>query len=299
VSETTMKNAEFYVGCPIWANKGWVNSLYPEGTKPADYLRLYAQQLTTVEGNTTFYAVPSEATVQRWAEETPDTFRFCPKLPRAISHAGALMAHLEEARQFLAVMSRLGSRLGPLFLQLPPTYSPAMIGDLREFLENWPAETQLAVEVRHLAWFDAPHHETLQALLASHRMARVVIDTRPIRSLEGDRILQGSVYNRMLQARERKPNLPIVSEPTGPFTFLRYIGHPNIEQNARYQDEWAAHQAGWLREGRDVYVFCHCPDELMDPQLCRELHERVAARAPVAPLPQIKLDAAVKQERLF
>jgi uncharacterized protein YecE (DUF72 family) len=283
---------EFYVGCPIWANKSWVNSFYPKGTKPSDYLRVYAQQLTAVEGNTTFYAVPAPATLQRWVEETPETFRFCPKLPRSISHAGNLMLHLEEARQFFEVMSQLGKRLGPLFLQLPPRYSPAMIDDLREFLTNWPTETQLAVEVRHPAWFDAPHHETLQALLSSRRMARVVVDTRPIRSLDGERILQGSAYERLLQARERKPNLTIVSEPTGPFTFLRYIGHPSIE-------EWAAHLAEWLQKGLDAYVFCHCPDESIDPQLCSELHQRVSARVAVPPLPRINSNSHPSQARLF
>ena len=290
---------EFYVGCPIWANKSWVNSLYPKGTKPSDFLRVYAQQLTTVEGNTTFYAVPAPATVQHWAEETPETFRFCPKLPRTISHAGRLMEHREEAMQFLEVMSGLGSRLGPLFLQLPPRYSPAMMDDLGEFLRNWPSEMQLAVEVRHPAWFDAPHHEGLQAMLSGYRMARVVIDTRPIRTLDGEQILQGSVYERMLQARERKPSLPVIFEPTGPFTFLRYIGHPNMEHNAPFLEEWAAHLSEWLEKGLDSYVFCHCPDERIDPQLCRDLHRRVSERISIAPLPKINTDALPRQERLF
>jgi len=289
----------FYVGCPIWANKDWVGDLYPAGTKPSDYLRVYARQLTTVEGNTTFYAVPARATVQHWVEETPETFRFCPKLPRTISHAGKLMDHREEAAQFLAVMSQLGTRLGPLFLQLPPRYSPAMIADLGEFLASWPAQAQLAVEVRHPDWFDAPHHAALQALLASHQMARVNIDTRPIRELDGDKILQSSVYERLLQAREQKPNLPSVLEPTASFTFLRYIGHPQPEHNAPFLDEWADHLAEWLRAGLDTYVFCHCPDERLDPQLCRELHQRVSARVPIPPLPQGEGGSIARQERLF
>jgi uncharacterized protein YecE (DUF72 family) len=290
---------DLYVGCPIWAYKGWVDSFYPKGTKPSDYLRIYARQLPTVEGNTTFYAVPAQATLQHWVEETPPTFRFCPKLPRTISHAGKLMDHLDEAKQFFAVMSQLGDRLGPLFLQLPPSYSPVLIEDLREFLASWPAHSSLAVEVRHTAWFDAPNHTALQALLASHQMARVNIDTRPIRDLKGDKVLQRSVYERLLQARAQKPNLPIVSEPTAPFTFLRYIGHPQIEHNAPFLDEWAGHLAEWIQEGRDAYVFCHCPDERMDPQLCRELHQRVAAKAPVTPLPQGEPDSRPKQARLF
>jgi uncharacterized protein YecE (DUF72 family) len=290
---------KLYIGCPIWANKSWVNSLYPKGTKASDYLRVYAQQLTTVEGNTTFYAVPSPATVQHWAEETPETFRFCPKVPRTISHAGKLMEHQESAHQFIDVMSLLGKRLGPIFLQLPPSYSPAMSDDLDEFLEKWPAEVQLAVEVRHLAWFDAPHHEALQAMLASRQMGRVVIDTRPIRSLDGEQILQETVYERMLQARERKPNLPIFPEPSGPFTFLRYIGHPEIDKNTAFLEEWAGHLATWLSNGLDSYVFCHCPDERIDPELCRGLHRRVSLKAAIAPLPQIKTDRSPGQAQLF
>jgi uncharacterized protein YecE (DUF72 family) len=288
-----------YIGCPIWSYKGWVGSFYPDGTKPSDYLQVYARQLTSVEGNTTFYAVPAPDTVQRWVKETPPTFRFCPKLPRTISHAGKVMDHTAEASQFLEAMGPLGERLGPFFLQLPPTYSPAMLEGLRAFLDWWPAPMQLAVEVRHLAWFEAAQHTTLQALLASHRMARVTIDTRPIRSLRGDSILKGSVYERLLQARERKPNLPILFEPTAPFTFLRYIGHPQLEQNEPFLEEWAGHLAEWLQEGQDVYVFCHCPDESLDPQLCRELHQRVAARAPVAPLPQLEADSGPRQASLF
>ncbi|MGW8250828.1 MAG: DUF72 domain-containing protein, partial [Anaerolineales bacterium] len=90
-----------YVGCPIWAYKGWVGTFYPESTKPAGYLREYSSRLTTVEGNTTFYAVPSHKTIQGWVAEMPETFRFCPKLPRTISHTGKLEEHIEQADDFI------------------------------------------------------------------------------------------------------------------------------------------------------------------------------------------------------
>jgi uncharacterized protein YecE (DUF72 family) len=274
-----------YVGCPIWSFKGWVGNFYPEGTKPAEFLREYARRLTTVEGNTTFYAVPAPKTLQRWVDETPETFRLCPKLPRTISHAGKLVEHLEEAKQFREVMSQLGTRLGPMFLQLPPNYSPALLEDLQMFLEGWSPGVQLAVEVRHTGWFDSPHHEALNALLSEHEKARVIVDTRPIRSLRGDSILRGSVYKRLLEARERKPHLPILQERTAAFVFLRYIGHPQMEENEPFLTEWASYLAGWIQEEVDVYVFCHCPDERLDPWLCRELHQRVAAIVPIPPLP--------------
>lgn len=289
-----------YIGCPIWAYKGWVGSFFPEKTKPADFLREYSRRLTTVEGNTTFYAVPSQATIQQWAAETPESFRFCPKLPRTISHAGKLADHIEEASLFREFMGGLGSRLGPMFLQLPPRYPPAWLEDLRAFLASWPRELKLAVEVRHTDWFETPHRERLNDLLAGFDMARVVIDTRPIRSLAGEKILEGSVYQRLLEARQRKPHLPILPERTASFTFLRYIGHPDMGLNAPFLDEWASQTASWLQEGTEAYVFCHCPDERLDPWLCRQLHQQVSKRVPLMPLPWDEADAsATWQGRLF
>lgn len=289
-----------YLGCPIWSNKDWVGSLFPAGTKQSDFLREYAARLNTVEGNTTFYAVPAAKTLQRWVEETPDRFRFCPKLPRTISHAGPLQNHLAEAEGFIQVMSQLENRLGPMFLQLPPRYSPELFEDLRAFLDFWPHQIPLAVEVRHLDWFSSPERENLNALLLEHQKARVVIDTRPIRDLSGDRILEGSVYKRMLEARERKPDLPIPTQREVLFTFLRYIGHPSLERNQPYIEEWAHHLAASLEAGKDAYIFCHCPDERLDPWLCREFHQRVSEHVSIPPLPWDEYDDTIaRQPRLF
>jgi uncharacterized protein YecE (DUF72 family) len=301
----------FYTGSAVWAYSGWVGSFFPKGTKQADYLREYARRLTTAEGNTTFYARPSPETVSRWREDTPRGFRFCPKLPRSVSHAGLLMPHRAEARAFIDLMRGLGTRLGPLFLQLPPRYSPKLINDLRSFLAAWPRDTQCAVEVRHLDWFTAPHHEALNALLREHDMARVLIDTRPIRDLPESVIEQGQVKVRMDQARERKPDVPLLPERTASFAFVRYIGHPQIDLNAPLLDEWADRFADWLAqpcEGsetfarvNEVYAFCHCPDETVSPQICRELHRRVAARVDIDPLPWDSAadETKLEQGRLF
>jgi uncharacterized protein YecE (DUF72 family) len=188
-----------------------------------------------------------------------------------------------------------------MFLQLPPRYPPALLDDLQAFLQAWPAEVPLAVEVRHMGWFGSPHHETLNELLSRHRMARVVIDTRPIRSLQGEKILAGSVYQRLLEARQRKPNVPVMPEPTASFVFLRYIGHPQPETNEPFLDEWANYLVDWLGKGEtEAYVFCHCPDERLDPWLCRQFHQKVADRLPIPPLPWDDVGTeTTKQERLF
>jgi len=290
----------FHIGCPIWSFKGWVGNFYPQGTKPADFLREYTRRLTTVEGNTTFYAVPPKKTLEAWAAEMPEGFHFCPKLPRAVSHEGTLAGHIEDALSFVEVMDQLGTRLGPMFLQLPPRYSPGQFDDLKAFLDAWPARRFLAVEVRHLAWFDPPHHEALNDLLARHNMARVVIDTRPIRDLKGDAVLRGSAYESLLEARDQKPDLPVIPERTADFAFVRYIGHPQAAFNTALLAEWAEYLVSELRQGTNIYFFCHSPDNLIAPYLCRDLYQRVAAHVPLPPLPWDDADAdRFEQGRLF
>jgi uncharacterized protein YecE (DUF72 family) len=276
---------QLYLGCPIWSFKGWVGNFYPAGTKPSDFLHEYARRLTTIEGNTTFYAVPAPRTVQTWTEQTPETFRFCAKIPKAISHEGKLTSQIDRAQEFVNVLRPLGSRLGPMFLQLPPKYSPHLIGDLAQFLDAFPRDVRLGVEVRHLDWFDSPHRDLLNQLLSSHNMARVVIDTRPIRDLAGDEILEGSAYESLLGARERKPDVPVFLERTTDFVFLRFIGHPELSQNFAFIDEWVDYLIPEMKAGATAFIICHSPENLTAPNICREFHKRLSEKISVLPLP--------------
>ena len=283
----------FYIGCPIWGYKGWIGSLFPEHTQAGEFLTLYSQKLTTVEGNTTFYATPSQETIARWVQETPETFHFCPKISRSISHSLNLDACKEESLAFIARMKGLGSRLGPMFLQLPPTFGPAHLPQLERYLAFWPTDVRLAVEVRHPQWYEEAHAQTLNNLLAHYHMARVIMDTRPIRT--------GSTKEqKMLQTRERKPDLPLqIATPTD-FVFVRYIGHPRLEVNLPFLDSWATQIEQWLKQGLTIYMFCHCPFEEFDPLLCTELYRRVSTLTTLPPLPlEMSRVSTIEQGHLF
>jgi uncharacterized protein YecE (DUF72 family) len=244
--------------------------------------------------------VPAQKTLEGWLEEMPETFRFCPKVPKAISHEGKLLDNLERAHGFIDLMRQLGTRLGPMFLQLPPRYSPKLLGDLQAFLAQWPGDVRLAVEVRHLDWFDAPHDDVLNQLLTQHNMARVTIDTRPIRDLSGEDILAGSVYQSLLEARERKPDVPVIPQRTSDIIFVRYIGHPEIDVNSPYLMEWGDYFISQLRDGADVYMFCHSPNNFAAPYLCRKLCTQVEKEVPISPLPWNELaDEDYEQGQLF
>ena len=212
------------MGCAVWAFKDWVGNFYPEKSQPTNFLRLYGERMLSVEGNTTFYSVPSAEMVQRWVENTPPEFRFCPKLPRAVTHEGPLMAHLPAALSFLDLMQGLGDRLGPIMIQLPPRYSPAAFNDLTAFLTAWPRQAApISVEVRHLDWFGGDPALRLTDLLTRLGVGRVLLDSRTMyaRETEGD-------IDPQLHSNRRKPNVPLKPEVTADFAIVRYISHPQL-----------------------------------------------------------------------
>lgn len=287
--------ADFRIGCAVWAYKDWLGDFYPHGSRATNFLRLYGERMTCVEGNTTFYSIPSPEVVQRWATNTPDTFRFCPKLPRTVTHEGSLMPQLGSALDFLKLMQGLGPRLGPIFAQLPPRYSPASFTDLEKFLASWPhSDSPLAVEVRHLDWFKPPVSERLDSLLTHLRVGQVLLDTRPIYTWSNP------VDDPQLRSERKKPRVPLRPAATAPFVLVRYISHPELDRNRDFLAEWVDHVGHWLSEGLSVFFFVHCPDEAKSPAIARYFQEQLEkAGADVPPLPWSFIQAPPKQLGLF
>src|SRR5437764_1133257 len=283
-----------YIGSPLWGYKEWVGNFMPAQTPASDFLRLYSRRLTAVQRNTVFYALPSAETIARWKQETPATFRICPKVSRSISHMASLETSQQETCRLIERMRGLGSRLGPMFLQLPPAFGPAHLPQLEAFLNSWPSEVRLAVEVRHPDFYGEQQAVILNSLLSQHQVARVMMDTRPIR-------IGSATEQQVLQARERKPNLPLQIARTTDFIFLRYIGHPRMEVNDPFLDTWAQQIGQWLKQGITVYVFCHCPFEKHSPEICAALYQRVSTLVPLPPITsqQEPNDPDIQQQRLF
>lgn len=282
----------FFIGCAVWSYKGWVGELYPQGTRPLDFLHLYSRRFTTVEGNTTFYAVPNQETVKRWADQTPPEFKFCLKLPRNITHNGSLKPYINEALKFAEIMRPLGTRIAPMFAQLPPSYAPSSLNDLTAFIEAW-QQTQLplAVEVRHRDWFKQPSADKLTNLLQKFGVGKVILDSRPIYTGEED---------PQLGSERRKPRLPVNFNVTAPFTLIRFISHPNLSINQPFMEEWVTHIKQWLQSGMQIYFFVHCPQEGKSPWAARHFQNLLEQRGiGVSPLPWNLLNNSPKQLSLW
>jgi len=269
-------------------------NFFPAKTPARDFLTVYSRRLNTVEGNTTFYAIPALETVDRWRAATPPGFKFCLKFPKIISHIRQLREAQAETQSFLAVLERLGDRCGPSFLQLPPKFGAPQLGALTAYLDSLPRDFRYAVEVRHPDFFAGPAEVALEEALRQRGVARVLFDVRGLRGAVPD-------DEAVIAAQQRKPDVPVRFTQTAPFVFVRFIADPDLSENAPLLDDWAKRVAGWLAADEDVFFFLHSPDDVQAPRLARDFHARVAAHYPLSPLPPWgdEAEASVEQPSLF
>ena len=269
----------YHLGCPVWACDHWRGTLFESNAPRRTYLTRYASAFDTVEGNSTFYGLPSTSTVHRWAESVAPGFRFALKFPRAISHDRRLIRAERETAEFLELLEILAAhdRLGPSFLQLPPDFAADWFEALESYLRALPVSFPFAVEVRHADWFDGGASEArLDDLLRELAMDRVIFDSRALFSAppsdETERVSQG-----------RKPRVPLRHTVTARNPFVRFVGRNDVTSLGPWIDEWADVVAGWIERGLEPYVFTHAPDDTFAPAFARAFHTAVRDRVPSLP----------------
>lgn len=132
--------AGLYVGTSGWSYPSWRPGFYPAGTKPADFLRYYAERFPTVELNTTGYRLPAEELFSRWADQTPPGFRFAPKMN----------AHRRfDAATFEERVRLLGDQLGPIRVLVGSARDEGL---LTLVLGSIDPSLRFAFDFRHDSW---------------------------------------------------------------------------------------------------------------------------------------------------
>lgn len=170
-----------YVGCAKW-NRQELKGFYPRGTK--DELTYYSTQFNSIELNASFYRIFPPEQFEKWKDKTPDGFKFFPKLPQEISHFKQLNDVGEVVDRYLNSAIRLEEKLGTMFLQLHERFAPNRFDKLSNFIELWPKELPLTVEVRHTDWFnETAVFDELFALLNSNGITCTLVDTAGRRDL--------------------------------------------------------------------------------------------------------------------
>lgn len=166
----TASRPAIHVGTAGWAIPRAVAGHFPEN---GSALARYASRFGVAEINSSFHRPHRPGTYAGWAASVPEGFRFTAKLPKSITHVRRLVEPEADLDRFIAEVTCLGPRLGPLLIQLPPSLAfNATTAAVFFRLLRSRCEAPFACEPRHPSWFE----DEADRMLKDHRVARVAAD---------------------------------------------------------------------------------------------------------------------------
>lgn len=228
-----MTDSVFYSGTSGLLLPQKNKSLYPPEFREKSRLFYYSSLFNSIEINSSFYRVPKLATVQRWADETTDNFRFTFKLWRGITHSPELGFDMSDVATFVRVITGAADKAGCLLVQFPPSLRI----NLRYRVENLLSEIRsrstsqayrICLEFRHPSWY---RPETFR-LLERYDAGMVMHDKTGSES-------------PMLDSKMN-------------FQYIRFHG-PGGDYKGDYEEavlhEYAGYIREWLNDGKDVFAY--------------------------------------------
>ena len=219
------------LGTSGWDYPDWKGNFYPATLPQNKRLGFYGGLLSTVEIDSTFYAMRPRAQFEKWAAQAPAGFLFSLKAPQRITHEKSLLDCDADVGDMLESIAGLGNKLGPVLFQFPYGFKPDRLPDLLTFLDRLPtADFKFVIEVRNRAWVKS----NLVSELRDRKLTLALVD---------------------------HPWMPRMTDLTGELVYIRWLGDQNaVTQFAGTQLDkreslqwWAQEIVNWTR--RDFPVF--------------------------------------------
>jgi len=244
---TLTDKSALYFGAPAWGSKHWLGKIYPKKTPTQDFLHYYSRNFTCIELNTTHYRIPDEKTTTEWLSKVPKEFLFCPKIPKDISHARNGLVDRTVLSFWIQFLEKMRPNLGPCFIQLNEYFSYKDKMLLFRFLENWPSEFKLSLELRHPSWFqDGIVMTALADYLHRRNIGLVITDVAGRRDL-------------------------VHSTLSTNYSLIRLIGNNLDPSDTLRLSQWAERIKSWQQLGsQETFLFLHQPDDLLTIEFMNE-----------------------------
>ena len=206
---------------------------FPPPFEDASRLTYYASIFNSIEINSSFYKIPKDVTVGKWAASVPEHFKFTFKLWKGITHNKGFNFKKEDVVAFFDSVNSVNEKKGTILIQFPPGVGIEYRSQLEELLncilESNPTQKwKIAVEFRNKSWYE----EDVYDLLTFHK-ATVVVQDIP------------------------KSATPLINQKSD-FVYLRFHG-PTGNYRESYSDDFLEEYATlineWKEEGKTVYVY--------------------------------------------
>ncbi|RST31760.1 DUF72 domain-containing protein [Sphingomonas ginkgonis] len=239
------------IGIGGWTYEPWRGLFYPEGLPHRRELEFASERMGAIEINSTFYSRQSPASWQKWADSTPDDFRFslkasrfCVTRPRLADAGDGIATYLAQG------MDRLDEKLGPILWMLAARRQ-FDADDIAAFLKLLPAKLG-PLPLRHVI---EPRHESFR----DERFYRLCRD-RNVAIVFGD-----------------DDEFPCIDADTANFRYAR-LQRMREEVTTGYDrpslDRFAAMATGWQR-GEDCFLFLINGAKLRAPAAALALQQRL------------------------
>ena len=206
---------------------------YPAEFRDKSRLFYYSSLMNSIEINSSFYKIPKETTVAKWAVEVPDSFKFTFKLFREITHNKLIAFDEAIVRQFFKSINQVNEKKGCILVQFPPSVRLVHLAQLEKLLfclreNDKNNEWNIAIEFRYKDLYQ----EEVYHLLEKYGMSLVLHDKSNV---------QAPLHNS-----------------TADFVYLRFHG-PDGNYRGSYENdvlaEYASYVTEWLTDGKDVFVY--------------------------------------------
>ena len=206
--------------------------LYPPPFENASRLTYYSTFFNSIEFNSSFYKIPQEATVAKWAASVNDEFHFTFKLWKEITHTKGFDFKKGDVDLFFKGINKVQNKKGCLLIQFPPSvgkeHTAQLINLLNYIKEIDSLDWKIAVEFRNNSWYNDVTYNLLNCFNAA-----LVIQDIP------------------------KSATPMTDQQLD-FIYIRFHG-PTGNYRDSYSEsflwEYATYINEWLAENKTVFIY--------------------------------------------
>jgi uncharacterized protein YecE (DUF72 family) len=206
---------------------------FPSEYQKTSRLTYYSSFFNTIEINSSFYKIPMDRTVQRWASCVDKNFKFTFKLFREITHAKNLNFDVSHIERFIHTINNVGEKKSCLLVQFPPSLQARNIQQLENLLKsiklNDPNNSwNVAVEFRNKGWYNQDVYDLIEYYKCVIVIHDIPASATPLTSIPAD------------------------------FIYLRFHG-PTGNYRGSYTDaflvEYAEYIKEWISDGKMVFAY--------------------------------------------
>jgi len=269
---------KIYIGTSGWQYWHWKGKFYPENLTSKDFLKFYSKHFNTVEINTSFYHLTKKTTFEKWKNgvsdlrrKNNDNFLFAVKLYRLFTHLRKLNLKKEDEKTlktFLENVSALKENLGPILIQLPPSFKNKEV--LKKFIKKFKdihrrlmQTERRPTQTRRILLISK--RETLKNISSSQRESacsqRESADPLIALEIRNKNLLNQDIYNFLKKEKiifviSDSPRWPTDIVKTTDIVYVRFHGKPVIFAS-KYSKEELKEYAEKIKKLKPKILFAY------------------------------------------